>query len=970
VIDQGVAPVAPLPYAVQALVQGLEICYSNHVQIIDATDVIDGFAPHMSIMDVGGSFTGRQVVAFDDLSVTVKFDGIVAGSSMIAYLARGSPFITVELQAMAPHLVTVGAILEVSELTTNKNCEAVLSRAMPNVPQQTLVITLNSGQLWLIHASKPFSYTTDQSSVTFSTPITGSLRVALVPSTAALQTLLIHVNTYPVGGNASFSLPAGGAEGLGNVGSAAVLRFAWATEVMEALPSLPSPACEGDGKLLMLALPHHVASIQPGSDVLWKDEVVYQCMKGSMRGMVGTELRMEETLDAVQWDVDVAAVAAAGDAGDAATGAGLGATDGNSTTASPNAQARPTSAAHILNAKAPALMKLIHAALVRDTAVTPTAIDVYSFGKQVARQAMLVLIADFSGAPQATLDTALASTQDALVPWLSTATAPPSPIPTSIPTPTPPADPTLPALATSEDVATRTAGVPSVTPAPTPLPSPSKFLYDATWGGVCTRTGLTDSMADFGNGWYNDHHFHYGYILFAAAVVGKFNGEFLLPQARGGYREQLMALVHDIASVNKTTLFPRARMKDWYDGHSWASGLFVIEDGKAQESSSEAVNAYYAVSLLGEAMVAAASAEAQTKEEEMTRTTAAVNAAVEGAQIRDHGRVLLALELRAAKTYWHMDPAPLKEERPQGEEGQDGKEGQTDEEKQGGWEEVAVMGGKMEGTAADGRVKATEKGGVQDGEHIYPAEFAANAMVGIVSSTKASYSTWFGRLPEYVHGVNMLPFTPVSTKLLTPSFVRMEYAVLEAQVQARGAAAPMADQWRNLMVLDHAIINPRAAWREIQALEQYDIGTSLSHAMYWIAAMFVKNASATGGGGSGESGGEIGEYLSKIERELEAAGDPDSVFNPASWQCRGAPACSSAANGAPLGCCLSGSGCCSGPPPLMDCCPTAPTPTQPPTPPSRACHGQPACNTAGIGSAPLSCCAGGVGCCPGLGCCI
>jgi hypothetical protein len=71
----------------------------------------------------------------------------------------------------------------------------------------------------------------------------------------------------------------------------------------------------------------------------------------------------------------------------------------------------------------------------------------------------------------------------------------------------------------------------------------NRFLYDSTWGGVvacgckyddcqgqCTpkcdndATGpacpaLTDTGMNFGNAVYNDHHFHYGYHVYAAAVV-------------------------------------------------------------------------------------------------------------------------------------------------------------------------------------------------------------------------------------------------------------------------------------------------------------------------------------------------------------------------------------------------------------------------------------------------------------------
>lgn len=63
-------------------------------------------------------------------------------------------------------------------------------------------------------------------------------------------------------------------------------------------------------------------------------------------------------------------------------------------------------------------------------------------------------------------------------------------------------------------------------------------------------------------------------------------------------------------------------------GHSWASGLFVFGDAKNQESTSEAVNAYYAIYLLGLAM--------------------------ENTYLADWGRLLLATEMRSSRKYWHI----------------------------------------------------------------------------------------------------------------------------------------------------------------------------------------------------------------------------------------------------------------------------------------------------------------------------
>ena len=50
-------------------------------------------------------------------------------------------------------------------------------------------------------------------------------------------------------------------------------------------------------------------------------------------------------------------------------------------------------------------------------------------------------------------------------------------------------------------------------------------------------------------------------------------------------------------------------MKDWYLGNSWASGIARgYPNGRNQESSSESIAAYEAVSMYGEVMVSLISA--------------------------------------------------------------------------------------------------------------------------------------------------------------------------------------------------------------------------------------------------------------------------------------------------------------------------------------------------------------------------
>lgn len=125
------------------------------------------------------------------------------------------------------------------------------------------------------------------------------------------------------------------------------------------------------------------------------------------------------------------------------------------------------------------------------------------------------------------------------------------------------------------------------------------LVYDTVWGGVvssCTYT-TGDSGCDFGNTYYNDHHFHYGYFVYTAAVIAFFDPSWL---TQGTNKAWVDMLVRDYAdSVSSDSYFPFSRMFDWYHGHSWAHGLYETADGKDQESSSEDAFSSYALKMWG-----------------------------------------------------------------------------------------------------------------------------------------------------------------------------------------------------------------------------------------------------------------------------------------------------------------------------------------------------------------------------------
>lgn len=123
------------------------------------------------------------------------------------------------------------------------------------------------------------------------------------------------------------------------------------------------------------------------------------------------------------------------------------------------------------------------------------------------------------------------------------------------------------------------------------------LAYDAVWKGVVSTAGYNgDLNQDFGNTAYNDHHFHYGYFIQAAAIIGSLDPSWLAAN-----KDWVNMLVRDAGnSVENDAHFPFSRGFDWYNGHSWAKGLFESFDGKDQESTSEDTMFAYAIKMWGQ----------------------------------------------------------------------------------------------------------------------------------------------------------------------------------------------------------------------------------------------------------------------------------------------------------------------------------------------------------------------------------
>ncbi|KAF2848259.1 glycoside hydrolase family 81 protein [Plenodomus tracheiphilus IPT5] len=128
---------------------------------------------------------------------------------------------------------------------------------------------------------------------------------------------------------------------------------------------------------------------------------------------------------------------------------------------------------------------------------------------------------------------------------------------------------------------------------------PEPLVYDQVWKGVVSSATYRppyDTGLDFGNTLYNDHHFHYGYFVWTAAVIGHLDPIWL---EQGSNKDWVNTLVRDYANPVNDAYYPFQRSFDWFHGHSWAKGLFESGDGKDQESTSEDAFATYALKMWG-----------------------------------------------------------------------------------------------------------------------------------------------------------------------------------------------------------------------------------------------------------------------------------------------------------------------------------------------------------------------------------
>ena len=121
------------------------------------------------------------------------------------------------------------------------------------------------------------------------------------------------------------------------------------------------------------------------------------------------------------------------------------------------------------------------------------------------------------------------------------------------------------------------------------------------------------------------------------------------------------------------------------------------------------------------------------------------------------------------------------------------------------------------------------------GNTVHPAPFVPNFVTGILFMNKADHATYFGMNIEYIHGIHMIPLTPISPFIRDKSFVLAEW-----KAKLAGIINNVNSGWKGILMANYAIADPQAAWNFFTTGFQsswLDGGASLTWYLAFIAGL-------------------------------------------------------------------------------------------------------------------------------------
>ncbi|CEG47585.1 endo--beta [Plasmopara halstedii] len=282
------------------------------------------------------------------------------------------------------------------------------------------------------------------------------------------------------------------------------------------------------------------------------------------------------------------------------------------------------------------------------------------------------------------------------------------------------------------------------------------LVYDTVYKGIISSEALArnDINVDFGNGVYNDHHYHYGYIVTAAAMTLYLDPHWRHSADAAKLRSIVDTLIRDVATSSpgdSDPYFPRFRYFNWWLGHSYSHGVTPMADGKDEESTSEEVNFLYGFALYGQV----------TEDQEQQRLA----------------KLMLKVYVHAVNTYFLLR---------------------------------------------------------NDGPVIHPAGFARNKVTGVFFDNKCDYTTWFSPNKECIHGIQMIPVSPILEVSRAPQFVREEWDEVLHKLPIVHDWKANQSSWTSLLFTNYSVLDREKAFKVLKKCPMDD-GLSRAWALYYAA---------------------------------------------------------------------------------------------------------------------------------------
>lgn len=265
--------------------------------------------------------------------------------------------------------------------------------------------------------------------------------------------------------------------------------------------------------------------------------------------------------------------------------------------------------------------------------------------------------------------------------------------------------------------------------------------------------------------------------------------------------------IRDICNPDPTDPdFPFARHKDFFDGHSWASGLFQQANGKGQESSSEAANAYYGTYLYA--------------------------LATSNAELQKFAHLMLMMEIQAVQWYWHMPNEAVYDS--------------------------VFSASRMVGNVGALDVTVSTWFGNQlayvHGINLMPV----TAVTGLLFEPSYVSKEWqvLGPLLPPVGGAgdeggdagngghafkqmcsaNAQCASMNLEGLCCPTATGEFLACCDSSPSSSLPSGGLSDEWKSLLYILHAVIDREAAWKEISMVGGFGTGGSRTNALMWAGS--------------------------------------------------------------------------------------------------------------------------------------